>query len=490
MFITSIKKQDSFTVETKIFFKSVDDKRNTKYFANTYIFIPESLEINKYSYLKNDFYNKLKVNIRLKTPIYSLNLIADKLQEPYAKLARAVDSLLSDPSKQILQKYEFQIKIYCLVYGSASRELLLSVAKLSSKETVKKIELFIDFSTKILANYRELRKIISDSNLSEIDKQKFYWGDEFLSNTIERHSFKFAEFIKYRKKLNSKFKHLFVELIAKEQDYRKKQKYQSVVKENSDNEIVLYRRNILKKYVESMLFLQKSVKREGVWLEQFLFAIAAGLAMIFSTGIAFYYQSVYGSITIPVFLALVIGYMFKDRIKEWGRAVFSKKISGMFYDYKTKIYSNKHHKIGTTKDSFRFIKRENLPNKVKKIKDKIVESPIETSLRFEKIIEYKKYVKINSSRIKRLNYMRLAPGLVDVTRINMIDFTLKMAEPRKVLVSVKNNDFQKSYGDRVYFINMIQEYGLLNEKPKYANYLIIMNKNGIKRIENLDKSSR
>ena len=37
--------------------------------------------------------------------------------------------------------------------------------------------------------------------------------------------------------------------------------------------------------------------------------------MIFATGIAFAFQQKYGNFTIPLFVALVISYMLKDRIK-------------------------------------------------------------------------------------------------------------------------------------------------------------------------------
>ena len=93
----------------------------------------------------------------------------------------------------------------------------------------------------------------------------------------------------------------------------------------------------MKKYVSSILHLSTDAQREGTGVEQFLMAIAAGISMIFATIVAFYFQRIYGNFTFPVFVALVIGYMFKDRIKEAGRALFSDKLHNFIYDRRINI---------------------------------------------------------------------------------------------------------------------------------------------------------
>ena len=78
-------------------------------------------------------------------------------------------------------------------------------------------------------------------------------------------------------------------------------------------------------------------RHEGGTLEQVLFATAAGISMVFATLVAFFAQSVYGQVSIPLFLALVIAYMFKDRIKESGRSVSAHILSRRLFDYRTRI---------------------------------------------------------------------------------------------------------------------------------------------------------
>ncbi len=104
-------------------------------------------------------------------------------------------------------------------------------------------------------------------------------------------------------------------------DYRCGHGYPSVLGPQNSEEL-LQRLSVLKKYTSSVLWLSTSTRREGGTLEQVLFASAAGVSMVFATLVAFYAQSIYGQISMPVFLVLVIAYMFKDRIKELGRAIF------------------------------------------------------------------------------------------------------------------------------------------------------------------------
>ncbi len=51
--------------------------------------------------------------------------------------------------------------------------------------------------------------------------------------------------------------------------------------------------------------------------------------------------------SLRVFLALVVGYMFKDRIKETGRGLSERWIRNIRYDQRTTLYTpDEHKKIG------------------------------------------------------------------------------------------------------------------------------------------------
>ena len=77
--------------------------------------------------------------------------------------------------------------------------------------------------------------------------------------------------------------------------------------------------------------------------------------MVFATVVAFYSQAKYGTLTFPVFVALVVGYMFKDHIKEVGRSLFA-KCAPYLYDQRTVLYTpDGSHEIGHFREKMIFM---------------------------------------------------------------------------------------------------------------------------------------
>ena len=152
--------------------------------------------------------------------------------------------------------------------------------------------------------------------------------------------------------------------IRAESDYRTEQGYPSVLTKDT-RESYLRRVSALKKFTSSVLWLSTSTRREGTTLEQVLFAIAAGVAMVFATLVAFYAQSIYGQFSLPVFVALVVAYMFKDRIKEQGRTWSSSLLSRHLYDYRTVIETQDgRRQLGNVREKVGYLKAESIPPEV------------------------------------------------------------------------------------------------------------------------------
>lgn len=128
-------------------------------------------------------------------------------------------------------------------------------------------------------------------------------------------------------------------LIQKENHYRITQGYHIVTHDAANNSQLIYRRSLLKKWTSSVLFLETQQKPHARLAKQVVISGAAGVAMVFATGLTFYTQFHYGNLTLSLFVALVIGYMFKDRIKELLREFLNDSILSHFFEYKTFIFS-------------------------------------------------------------------------------------------------------------------------------------------------------
>jgi len=198
--------------------------------------------------------------------------------------------------------------------------------------------------------------------------------------------------------------------------------------------------------------------------------------------IAFYYQQVYGNFTLPFFIALVVGYMFKDRIKASIGLLFVSKANSFFHDFKIKIRDSGTNLIGVVRENFTFVPFNKLGPKVKKhrLKNRFIAA--DYNFLGEQIIQYKKKIVIYPKKFgEEISDNRL-DSIVDITRINLYRFTTQMDDPKKEYSLLKKGKIINRVGNRIYHINLIQKF--YSEKGvEFKRYLIIMNRKGIKRIE-------
>ena len=80
----------------------------------------------------------------------------------------------------------------------------------------------------------------------------------------------------------------------------------------------------------------------------------------FCHGHFFSFQQTYGNFTMPLFIALVVSYMFKDRIKDLMHYWFANKLGSKFYDYKIKLVMH-GEPVGWGKEGCDFVNEEKLP---------------------------------------------------------------------------------------------------------------------------------
>lgn len=67
-----VKLHDRYSVECKVGYHVDRDTEENEFRMNTWFFVPHSLDINASTYPKEAFYRDVKSNVRLITPIYTL----------------------------------------------------------------------------------------------------------------------------------------------------------------------------------------------------------------------------------------------------------------------------------------------------------------------------------------------------------------------------------------------------------------------------------
>ncbi len=481
----SVKVHDQYSLELKFGYATRRKQKVNMFEVNTWIFIPNSLDINRLTYDKSDFYKDLKSNIRLITPAFLLRDIADTKKSPFIHLENSFVTLAGNPTRTNIREYEHQLKMFHSILKSSLREHREHIIRnVLTEDREYLISSYLQNTRSIISNYRGLRHIISVPTVSMELFNIFLLGDEFMSNLVEQHTFILADDLKkgypdVYKETGSRL----LELIRSETDYRRSKGFP--VPEDNDpeqNRELIYRRGVLKKLFESQLFLSTRKKKDGLIFEQLIYSAAAGLAMIFATGIAFAFQRKYGNFTTPLFFALVVSYMFKDRLKDLMRFYFAGKLKKVFFDHKTKILVRNDQPIGWCKESFDFVSEDKIPEEIRSRRKKSVLMEAESAEGWEKVVLYRKLMRLDRPSLDNVFADFTITGVNDIIRLNVSNYIQNMDNPEIPVRHLTESGYEEIKGHKVYFLTLIIN---LNHDGEVHNnaYRVTFNRSGIQKVE-------
>jgi len=480
-----VRKHDDYSVEFKIGFITDNKLKDINEFRiNTWMFIPNGLDINRDTYDKKQFYRDTKTHLRLITPVYTLKDILLENRGPFPRLQKAIDALIAEPNPEKIESYTYQIKMLMCIVKSALRNEVLSIKReTDEKAIINQIEQFVESVRSITKRYRNCGEVITQELIGKKQYEYFTFGDDFLGNIIEQHAFMLLRVLKKRG-LYDLAKKILLDLVNEEFQYKKSKGFLVVDKGNkTHNSLVITQRNILKKFVESDLFLQIVKKPDGAFIRQFYYSIAAGIAMIFATVISFFATLRYGNFTTDLFIILVVSYMMKDRIKELARYYFSSQMSRKYFDNKSKL-SIRHQEIGWIKEAFDFVSEEKMPEEVLNLRNRTPLVEAENQVYDEKIVLYRKLVSLSREDIEKYKEYRLS-GINDITRFNLFHFMQKMDNPTiPVYLPDAENGYEELEGDKVYPLYYIVQCES-EDNTYYKKFRILFNRNGINDIKEL-----
>ena len=482
-----VKIHDKFSLEFKVGFLTWgDDLSENTFRMNTWIFVPNSLDINPATYTKPQFYRDVNTNTRLITPIFPLGEIASGEAVPLRHLRDAFGSLAEPTTKAAAAKYEYQIKMFSAIFKSSVRDEVRHILGATVPEDIDYLtESYRTQVHTVMSRYREQRKTVDTASVPPRMLDYFLFGDEFMSNLLIQHTLRLIQ------RLQTLSETRFAERIAaltklvrEEEEYRRKQGYLNAETESPDhNRALLFCHGVLKKYVESDLFLNARRKKDAVWVEQVYYSLAAGLSMIFATTVAFSFQMKYGNFTMPLFVALVVSYMLKDRIKELMRYYFAHRLGSRYFDNKTTI-GIKEDTIGWSKEGVDFITDGKVPRQVMEIRSRSPLLEAENRISDEKIILYRKMVRIDRRKLSGSNRYSIA-GIHEIIRLHMNSFTQKMDNPQIPIYALDAEGTPRiTASDKVYYLNLVMQFQY-DARTDYKRYRIVLTRAGIQEIEEL-----
>lgn len=330
----NVRVHNTKTLEIKLEYIPADQPDTSDYVIDLYLSMPANMSINENTYEKRYFYYDLFRSIRLKSPDFMLNKYYNRLKN--------FDESCSGEIHEKSCVYTF--KKFITGYRSMLRNSAGALGKTSIEAD---IEYLLENVHKNRSVFRRLHREFGDKH------PMFSMADEFTSIVTNIYLVRLYEKIRHHNKI--------LNTIKSELKYRRKHFPMSVPGDEDQNSRLISRYDYLKGYFYNVLSLRAKRKAGDKAVKNFLYASAAGLSMIIATVIAFWAQQRYGNFTLAFFVALVVGYMFKDRIKDGVRSLLEKLASPIIYDYVTLIYeSSGEYAMGKTWERAGFVEGNRL----------------------------------------------------------------------------------------------------------------------------------
>ncbi|MCB9902870.1 MAG: hypothetical protein H6831_00535 [Planctomycetes bacterium] len=482
MFRLTVKRHDRYQIELKVTYPLPGGAKKRDYEFDLYLFAPLNLGVRRENYSKAQFYADLQSYIRLTTPEVALGEFVEGEGSPHAKLRAVIEATSFSEAKGPPESYERTVKLYCSMLKSAVRDecwAILQVADAAERDA--RVARFVEDLQRICRAYRALRERVELPGVSERAVDVYHFGDEWLSLLVEDRGYHLLEDLRELGP-TTEARGALRRFVEGEAAYRTARGYPSVVDGAGDNELPVFRRSVLKKYMASILFLQTEVSAGGALLRETLFGIAAALAMIFATAVAFATQSIYGALTPAFFVALVVSYIFKDRLKELLRTYFQKRMRGFLFDQRTRVRDSDQSPVGECRESFDFVDERRLPAAVRELRNSHHLTKIESRYTGEQIMVYRKRVHLDARAVHATFPDYDVPGITDIMRFRVSEFLSRMDDPTKELFVMDDEGYQRIKGARVYHLNFV--LNLRGDgRQDLRRYRVVLTRKGIKRIE-------
>jgi hypothetical protein len=491
--------RDKWQLELKSEFFPLPTKQKNKYTQEFYIFIPNSLHINERTYTKADFFRDQTNYIRYKTPVFTFETLSDlsNSTSPFYKIYELLNCPNPSLSAEIISD---ECKLLGNIIRSTLRKRVFTLSKLATSDNFHaQHKHFYDESVALNRDLTTVRNRISDLKKAFFDKDKnlnmqsrrqFLYFDEFVSNSIHHYLTGLLNILRSKDDPETHESDLILStLIITEDKHRDSiSSYPEDLNLSTDEtEFISYRSSLLNKFVLDALMLNLSRSSPDKGLKTIIGSVAAGIAMLVYFSL-FIWQGQVLLINSELFiLGTVILYILKDRLKEGLKSSSYKLAFRWFSDYKTKIKtSDNKQQLGTLKEFFSYVSVKKIPEEILRVRNKEFHYVLEEFHRPEKVIRYKKTIEMAQSPKKNVS-RRYSLNLI--FRFNILKFLEKADNPYHTYYTInhENHEFNLLRLPKTYHVNIIIKNTFMTQegqqKTEIKKFRLVLDKNGIKRVE-------
>ena len=468
-----LSRHDQYQLEAKIIYPIVPGQKTCDYNVEMFFFLPRNLAVNATSYGSREFYNDFSEYIRFQTPSMRLADLIKPGNSVMRKLSRAVAKLPAG-----IHEFERCLKMFCSIARSSLRDDADKIKKAAPDTRSNLLRGYLNNIEKLLSLFRAYRKSAGNTEI-------YLLVDEYLSIMAGNYLYELWAFFSRDgfRNCDEDCRQQIIRITQDETRYRKECQYPSVPDEKSDNSELLYRESVLKKAMASILFLNVDTRKDGVWIENLFMGLAAAVAMIFVTAVAFIWQGFYlEQFSLSFFVVWVIAYMFKDRIKFILQNYCMSKRSRYSYDYRQKVFDGLGNKVGIFREGFRYCDAKDIDEKITAVRNPTMLSHLENGSLQENVLVYRKKIELSGDACKDIFQEFQVEGVVNIYRLNLRHWLNKMDNPHRIIHHSDGNAIHPLKARRDYHVNMIVKVSKKGHQDKFVHCRLILCRSGIRKI--------
>ena len=485
-----VRSHGRFQLELKVHYP-VPGLPRIAYDLDVFFFAPAQLGLNQQEYGIEGFLADVKTFTRFTTPAMQIRELAS-MRSDRSPLAR-IHSIVMDhePGRNIdTERIVYELRTLGAAYRvelRRTREDLLAAIN-SGVEAARieaRVETLLSDIESFLSRVRELRHAIADVGMPVEICSSMEWVDEWVSLKTEVDLYRLHDGCTTREDLAQAGGQVRG-VLGRETAYRRDQGYSTIVDPQDPvaNEGVISRDGALKKWVQSALYLTREESKASKGAAQLVAAIAAATAMAFAVVATFFAERLFASYSVPWALLVVVGYIFKDRIKEILRGLVTTLLPRIAADQTTVLIDpNTGKRIGLTRSAVRFRSPQGIPEDVRSLRNSQA-GFFGAGTPREDVMHFHKRTRFNGLRLHR-NHTRVA-AVTNIVRIRLGRWLREMDDPVESLRYMEGDMPMSVDADRVYEIGMIvglAPHPSSDGPARQLQHRLVLNRDGLLRIE-------
>jgi hypothetical protein len=465
---------------------------------NYYIFSPAQLNVSSGVIQREAMLRKFQAHARYSSPEINFDELLDKnnkisplyLVEYYSKLivnssSKVEEEIMIHEIQTLSNSFKHessQILSDCKeIASSATKTVFLSLLVRWYKETNEAVTRYRESLHTIECYYPTGNKICS----------AFMWGDEAISMVIEATALELYRIAQSSIHFNKTDFQFLLNQAKSELRTRQDRHYKSGVTPFSTQgtEELTYRTAELKKWTQSVLYLQPIQSKTPERIGGVLAGTAAAIAMTFATLTAIFAETFFLKNSMQWALLIIVAYVFKDRIKEGLRSFFTRVLPHLFSDQIFYFDSPRtKRRLNRTKVVLRMTSASALPPIIQRVREEGA-NPFIDMMPEEDVVHYTRYVKVYKNEKSR----EAGPWINSMTviiRLRIDDWLKEMDDSDEVFYfPTDESDIETKQRAKVYHLHLVITESSDKQKIEDLHHVkLVMNKKGIIRIEHIPSS--